>query len=394
VEYSSVPFDAGAAGMLTLAEARSRFAGTEVLGDITFWTRDPALRAVYGKGWAEVALTEPAPVWLYLPDGRFPDGRPVQLTRQAAQQLGSTCKANKRYQEFIPPEKLSDLATWALQEGLKESELKLLTSGTGAGPDDAEVPLAVAQARATVTPFSNLRLLDLVLLAARAKLGNAAADGAVVDYKLWHDLEHSSFRVVFPLVQQVVTGTGTDDDAWAYGIEVSNSATGAKQTRINGYMFRFATTAGITDVEHSAGGFNRRGSSPEAVYAWAADAAGDILDGPAEAFNGLQVLTERNVNAEYERVLAQLFHESPVSKELKLRILAGLEESLDDFTMFSLAHASAEAANLDGTTWREARSLFDLAGHIVHQGGGMCDGSLPDGCRRLLDKDWEAEVSD
>jgi hypothetical protein len=34
--------------------------------------------------------------------------------------------------------------------------------------------------------------------------------------------------------------------------------------------------------------------------------------------------------------------------------------------------------------------VLDLAGFIAHQGGGMCDGSLANGCRRLLPEDWEA----
>lgn len=385
MDYTAVPFDGGAVGMLTVSEARGRLAETEPIDGTTFWTRTEGIEVVYGKGWTEVEMTEAAPVWVTLPDGQV-----FQMTRQAARQLGSTAKVNQRYQEFIPPERLSDLVTWALREGLAESELKLLTAGEGESVTGAPVPLAVGQCRATIVPFSNVRLLDIVLLSIRAKFGHAAADGALVDYKFFHDREHTSFRVVVPAVQQVVTGTGTDDDAWCYGIEVSNSQVGLKQTILSGYMLRLATTAGVTDVEHAAGGFNRRGSNPDDVYGWAAESAQEILDGPDDAFRGLQVLTETEVDGDYSRVLDQLWRERPVAKDLKLRIISAVEGQPREPTMHDLAHAAAEAANLDGATWREVRSLHDLAGHIVHQGGGMCRGQLPNGCRRLLDKDWEA----
>jgi len=383
-EYSPEPFDADEAGLLTVAGAREQLAESDALGSATFWTRADGLAVFYGKGWAETGLTDPAPAWLTLPDGHV-----YQLTRQAAQQLGSTAKANKRYQEFIPPDLLTANVNFALREGLPETEMKLLLAGEGKDRDGAACPLAVAQCRGSVTPFSNARLLDVVLLTIRAKLGHAAADSAAIDYKFFDDREHTSFRVVVPVAQQVITGTGDGDSPWCYGVEVSNSAIGAKQTTVSGYLFSLATAAGITDVERAAGGFQRRGSTPEAAYAWAAEAAEDVLGGMEDAFNGLQVLTGSEVTGDYQRVLGQLFRESPVSKDLKLRVLADVEDRDGDLTMYDLADAVALAANLQDTSWREVRSLHDLAGHIVHQGGGMCRGQLERGCRRLLPTDWE-----
>jgi hypothetical protein len=378
VEYSTEPFDAEQAGLLTVEAVRGHLAESDALGSATFWTREDGLTALYGKGWAEVGLADPTPAWLTLPNGHV-----YQMTRQAAQQLGSTAKANRRYQEFIPPDNLTSDVNFALREGLKSVELKLLLAGEGKDPDGAACPLAVAQCRGTVIPFSDARLLDIVMLTIRAKLGHAAADGAAIDYKFFCDREHSSFRVVVPLAQQVVTG----GEAWCYGVEVSNSATGAKQTTVSGYLFSLASTAGITDLERAAGGFQRRGSTPEAAYAWTAEAAGYVLDGLEDAFNGLRVLTESEVTGDYQKVLEQLFRDSPVAKELKLRILADLEDRDGDLTMYDLADATARTANLEETTWREVRSLHDLAGHIVHQGGGMCRGQLERGCRRLLPMD-------
>lgn len=390
MEYTTVPFTA-ADQLLTPDEARERLAATEPLDHVTFWTGEPGIEIIYGKGWAEGELTDPAPVWLTTPNGVV-----YQLTRQAARQVNSTARIPQKTQEWWPTVLLSGCVGWALTEGLHKKngdgfELKLLLGGKGRNADDTEdVPLAVAQTRATVEPFYNVRLLDVILLAIRAKLGNEAADSALIDYKMFHDLEHTSFRVVIPLAQQVIAGTGTEDDAWCYGIEVSNSLIGLKQTVVSGYLFRFSTMAGLTDVEHGAGGFNRRGSTPEACYAWAAEAAEDILDGMESAFAGLRALPGHVVDGEYGSVMEQYFILSRVSKEIQLRIVTDLEESpAEELTMYDLAAVSAEAANLDGSTWRDVRTVHDLAGFIVHQGGGMCDGSLARGCRRLLPEDWE-----
>jgi len=395
MDFTTVPFEA-ADQMLTVDEAREQLAATDQLGFATFWTGELGVRVEYGKGWFEGLSTAAAPAWLTLPDGTV-----YQLTHQAAKQIGSTGRANKKYQEFLPPEMLSRQVTWALTEGLHKKngdgyELKLLLSDkSGRNQDDTEdVLLAVAQTRATVEPFSNVRLLEVIMLAIRAKLGKEAAASALVDYKLFHDLEHTSFRIVVPVAQQVIAGTGTQDDAWCFGIEVSNSLIGLKQTILSGYLFRLATTAGLSDQEHRTGGFSRRGSTPEAVYAWAAESAEEILGGMESAFNGLRALPGHVVDGEYASVMEQYFTASAVSKDLQLRIVTGLEDApVEELTMYDLATVSADAANLDGSTWRDVRTVHDLAGYIVHQGGGMCDGSFARGCRRLLPEDWEAPES-
>lgn len=391
MDFTTVPFPA-ADQMLTVDEARERLAVTEPLDFITFYTCEPGIEMHYGKGWPDGELTGPSSAWLTVPDGTV-----YQLTRQCASQIGSVARVNQKYAEWLPPQMLSVNVTWALTEGLRKKsgdgmELKLLVAGTGRDEDDTrDVPLAVAQTRVTVEPFSNVELLNAVLLAIRAKLGNEAAESALVDYKFYHDLEHTSFRVVVPLAQQVITGTGTEDDAWCFGIEVSNSLIGHKQTTVLGYLFRFATLAGLTDVEHGAGGFSRRGSTPQAAYNWAGEAAGEILGGIESAFAGLAALPDNIVDGEYGSVMDQYFRLSPVSKDLQLRIMTDLEETpVADVSMYDLAAVSAEAANLDGATWRDVRTVHDLAGFIVHQGGGMCDGTIENGCRRLLPEDWEA----
>jgi hypothetical protein len=394
MEYSTVPFEGRAVGMLTVAEARRRLAETEPIESVGFWTGTGGLAVRFDPQWYAGVETDAAPAWLTLPDGRV-----FQLTKQAAKQVGSEARIPKKLQEFMRTRTLAEHVNWAyndIDEGLGEKELKLLTAGSGREPEAAEgqaepydCPLVVAQCRGTVEPFSNVELLDTVILTIRAKLGDSAADSAWVDYKFSHDLEHTVFRIVVPVAQQVIDGTGEEGDAWCYGVEVHNSLIGLKQLVISGYLFRLGTTAGITDVEHAYGGFSRRGSTPEAAFAWTAEAVEFCLSGAESAFKGVQVLTETEVSDDYPRLLDQLFRDYPVAKDLKLRVLSMLENKSGDLTMYDLAHEAAAAANVEDTNWRGQQSLLYLAGGIVHQGGGMCDGTLPRGCRRLLPEAWD-----
>lgn len=389
MKYSAVPFDAAAAGMLTVPEAVARLSDAEPTDNLRFFLGDPGIDITYGKSWYENQVkTGPVPVWLTVPDGTR-----VQLTYQAALQLGSTCRINQRVQEFFPPAIMHDMVLYALREGLGDkTELKLLLSDKpGEDEDGGEVPLAVAQTRATVTPFSNVTLLETALQAIRDKLGTEAADSAVVDYKLWSDLEHASFQLVLPAVQALMTGTGTDEDAWCYGLSVANSPIGLKQTLIDGYLFRFICTNGAMDVRHSAGGFQRRGSTPEAAYKWAGETATIILGDLEGAFAQVQELTRHPVDDNPRLVLEQLFREHSVPKDQQLRIAEALEAATGPQTMYDLMQDVTRAANMQGLGWRPARALMTLGGHLAEHGGGLCDGSLPKGCRRLLPGDWEEQ---
>jgi hypothetical protein len=390
VAWTSVPFDARAVGMLTVEEALARLAPGDQLGSVVFDCGDPDLTVAHEDGWFARELTDPAPAWLDVPGaGTF------QLTHQAAKQLGSTARIPQRLQEFLPEAVLDDAVNFALRKGLgSKRALKLLTAGAGVSPGGAQVPLAVAQARDTITPFSDVRLLETVLRCVRAQFGDEAADTACVDFKFWRDLEHTSFRVVVPAVQTVLLGTDEEPDAWCYGIEVRNSLTALKQTTVSGYLFRFSTLAGCLDVEHASGGFPRRGSTPEGAFAWTAEACRDIFSGVESAFNGLQALVKQELAGDYSRVVRQLFKDNGVSKEQQLRVVSTLEDYEGQLTMYGLMNVGIEAANLPELGWRQATCLMLYGGDILHRGGGMCDGTLKRGCRRLLPEDWTRDEAE
>jgi hypothetical protein len=384
VAWTSVPFDARAAGMLTVEEALALLAPGDALGEVAFPCGDEGLQVEHDPDWFLGPLTEPAPVWLAVPDaGRF------QLTHQAAKQLGSTARIPQRLQEFLPAGNLSQDVSWAMRKGLGARYLKLLTAGFGADADGVKLPLAVAQCRDTITPFSDVRLLETVLACVRARFGDEAADSACVDFKFHWDLDHTSFRVVIPAVQTILLGTEEPEDPWCYGIEIRNSLTAQKQTMVSGYALRFVTRAGVLDLEHASGGFKRRGSTPEGAYAWTAESCQAIFGGVDSAFGGLQELVKRPLAGDNSRFLRQLFKENSVEKEQRLRVATSLEDYDGDLTMYALMNVAAEAANLPGLGWRQVISLLEFAGDVLHRQGGMCDGSLKHGCRRPLPDDWD-----
>lgn len=389
---SAVSFDDMKAHLFSLDATRNMFSKTEPLEEATFETGEPGIEVEYGdKWWADGDATDPVPVWLALPHGER-----YQLTRQGAVQLGSTCRVNQKFQEFLPAPIMQEIVNWALRTGLGERELKLLTAGTGEYKNGDQVPLAVAQCRATISPFSNLRLLEIVIERARELFGSDA-DSALVDYKTYHDLESSICRVVFPAAQVLMERTGVEDDAWCAGVEFRNSLIGLKQTAITGYLFRFTCTNGMMDIEHSAGGFARRGTTPDEAYTWAQEAVDGVLGGLETTFEDVQTLVDQKVEGFVVADLGELFREYSVPRRLRSVAIETMADTGGVLTSYDLVNAVTRVANLDDLSWKDVDRLLMMGGHLAHDSAGRCSREAP--CMRRLPKDWvqpepaeEAEV--
>lgn len=378
---SAVSFDDMKAHLFSLDAAREMFSKTEPLTEATFDTGDSGIRVEYGENWATGELTDPVPVWLSVPAGER-----YQLTRQGATQLGSTCRVNQKYQEWLPPGLLQDAVNWALRTGLGERELKLLTAGTGEY-NGGEVPLAVAQCRATISPFSNLRLMEIVIERARQLFGSDT-DSALVDYKMHHDLENSICRVVFPAAQVLMERTGVEDDAWCAGVEFRNSLIGLKQTALTGYLFRFTCTNGMMDIEHSSGGFARRGTTPDEAYAWAQEAVDGVLGGLETTFEDVQSLVDQKVEGFVVADLGELFREYKVPRRLRSVAIETMADTGGVLTSYDLVNAVTRVANLDDMSWQDVDRMLMMGGHLAHDSAGRCNAQNP--CMRRLPKDWAA----
>lgn len=365
---------------------RERLSVTEPLDSVVFGAGSAKVRIdetdKEGKRWNDRELTDVAPAWLQVTGGER-----YALTRQAILEIGSECHIPRQYQQEVPTDLLAANVNWWLSSGLGERSFKLLTAGTATAPipegliDAEELPLARAMTRASVSPFSNLALLDIILKGLEKKYGEGSI---LADYKFHHDLESTAFRLIVPGHQRVISGTHIADDTWSAGLQFKNSLTGLKQTALDAYLFRWWCTNGAIDTLPGSGGFARRGTTQEDVLLWARDAVDEILGGLEHTLDEVQEMVAIPVTGDVTAVLADLFtrHSLPVKQQKS--IIAAMADT-DDMTMYGLMQAATQAANGEGMDPRSVESLMRMGGHIVRSSAaGRCEG-----CRRLLPEGWE-----
>lgn len=364
---------------------REKLSATEPLGSAVFNAGGAKVRIdetdAEGKRWNDRELTDVAPAWLEVMGGER-----YALTRQAILEIGSECHIPRQYQQAVPTDLLTANVNWWLSGGLGERGFKLLTSGTAAAPlsdppAGGPIPLARAVTRASVFPFSNLALLDVMAEGLEKKYGKGEI---LVDYKFHHDLEATAFCLIVPGFQRVIEGTHVADDTWSAGLRFKNSLTGLKQTAMDTYLFRWWCTNGAVDTMAGTGGFARRGTTQEDVLVWAREAVDEVLGGLEHTFEEIQAMVEIPVAGDVTSVLADLFtrHSLPVREQKS--IIAAMADT-DDMTMYGLMQAATQAANGEGMDPRSVESLMRMGGHIVRSSAaGRCEG-----CRRLLPEGWE-----
>lgn len=370
---------------------REKLAATEPLDSAVFSTGKVKLRVdetdLEGKRWNDRDLTAIAPAWLEVEGGER-----YALTRQALMEVGSECHLPRKYQEEIPTDLLTANINWWLSGGLGERNFKLLTCGMGAAPlyseGATELPLARAMTRATVSPFSNLALLDILVAGLAKKYGCTEAD-LLVDYKFHHDLEATAMRLIVPGQQRVISGTQIQDDTWSTGLQFKNSLIGLRQTEVNAYLFRWWCTNGAIDT-NGTGGFARRGTTQEDVMAWAKASVDEVLGGLEHTLDEIQGMVGIPVTGEVTTVLADLFtrHSLPVKQQKS--IIAAMADT-DDMTMYGIMQAVTQAANAEDMDRRAVESLMRMGGHIITSAAaGRCSSDAP--CKRLLPEGWTEPV--
>lgn len=386
VHANAVDFDEMRGRLLTLDDIQGRLAASEPLSEVTF-TTGSGVKADFGSApgggpWHMPKKTkftgDAAPVWLTIPDG---EGQ-YQLTDQAASQLASECHITEGYQALVEADPvLAFNVNWWLQSGLGEHELKLLSAGSGIGMDGQEVPLVQAVCRHTVSPFSNLRLLQVMLEGIGKKYGEGEVLG---DYKFHHDLERTHLRLIVPGYQRSIQGTSVHDDTWSLGLDFYNSLTGDRQLELGGYLFRWWCTNGCYDIANQSGGFARRNTTEEDAVEWARESVDEILGHLEPTFDQVQALTSQPVAGDVVTVLKGLFREYGVPRRERTRIIETMADT-PDLSMYELMSAVTMAANIEGLHDRDVHRLLNLGGHIAHASTGLCSN-----CHQLLPEGWEA----
>jgi hypothetical protein len=369
--------------------ARQKLAETEPLFEYVFTTGNVKLvledADAEGKPWFERELTGVAPAYLEVGDG----GDRFQLTRQALMETASVCHIPRAYQVEIPPSLLAQNINWWLSTGLGERDLKMLSSenipvATPATPWPEPGWLARAVCRATISPFSNLALMDRMLAGLEQQYGKGEV---LVDYKFHHDLEATAMRLIVPGKQRVISGTPVADDTWSTGLQLKNSLIGLTQTQLDGYLFRWWCTNGSIDTLATSGGFARRGASEDDALAWAAESVEEILGGLEHTLDEVQEMTSMPVTGDVTTVLGDLFREHGLPGRDQSRVIAAMADT-EDMTMYGLMQAVTQAANLDDLPQRSVEALLRMGGHLVRAASaGRCSKDAP--CRRILPDGWE-----
>lgn len=294
------------------------------------------------------------------------NGQEVPLTKDALLGATSFCGLPKAYVLRTPARLIEDQLNYWYGTGL-DKELQMLTvRGLGA-----------AVTRATVKPFSNLRLLEGVLSGIENKFGKG---DVYVDRKFDHALPETQLRLVIPSSTFTVRDTGVDDDEWSLGINLRNSLTGSDQTWLDGYLFRWWCTNGAIDRHATSGKWSRKsgGQDEETVYEWARGAVDDVLGSLDSAFDSLQEMAHLPMGSDASQIMRDLFENFKISIKDREVITSNLTNS-GSLTAYSLMNAVTAAANLPERSPRDRQALMRAGGELRHALADRC-GS----CHRVL----------
>ena len=361
--------------LLTLDDVRERLTVTEPGGERIFKATDVQMR--YEPAWAagddETAL---APAYLQFTG---PDAPEIQLTKQAALELGAVCRMPREVQKDWPADLLQTVVNRSLSSLLGEKDLKLLVRKNGG----ADVGTAVC--RPTVIPFSNLVMLDRILEGIEAAYGEGEV---LADYKFYHDLEQTNLRLIVPGLQRVITGTRVADDTWSTGIDFRNSLIGLKQTSLGGYLFRWWCTNGCTDTLASVPALSRRETATaEDAYEWCRQSVDEVIGGLESALDAVQASVNVPVPPDQVAVtIRDLFEQHNVPVRERQRVVSELAELDEDMTIYDVSQAITVVANSDRVSPRAVEQLLSLGGHAIHAATERCEG-----CRRLLPAGFSAD---
>ncbi len=352
--------------LLSIDTARERLAATEPLSAYTFSVGDQ-VRFLIDPGWNHALHSKLGgdPVDARIVLGTNGAAQEIPLTKDAFVQAAAACGVRDPYFSRYPAELLEEILNHWFRDGLNDrrgtKDFQLLTAaGVGA-----------AVTRASVVPFSNLRLLDEVLAGIGERYGTDTE--RLADYKFTHNLRRTHLRVIIPGHVR-----GIADDVWSVGISLRNSLTGEDKTSLDGYLFCWTCTNGQTDTRASSGVWSRRGGGTEdVVYAWARDAVDGILGGLGPALDAVQGLTEIPIEGEAHEVLTDLFSYYKVPAAERTKIINNMVEA-DTLTMYSVMAAITQVANDPDLDPGRVDSLMRMGGDLVHAAAERCTA-----CRRL-----------
>lgn len=358
--------------LLTLDETYDRLSTTEPLKRDLFSFGDP-IRFLAETN-AEPALATAAgsdPSGVHVTLGTGQDSRTHPLTRDALTEACQTFKLSAGYVKDCPPGLLVPHLNYWFREGLADVRGKQHFSWL------IRDQHAIALTKQAVAPISNLRLLDAAVCAIQERYGRPEI---LVDYKFTHNLRQTAMRLIVPTADRTMTGTGTPDDIWSIGVNVRNSLTGATQTGVDGYLFRWICTNGQIDTRSTGGHWTRRKDTTEAeALEWAHQAVDDALSGLDGSLDKVQGLAGLSIDRSLGDTLRDIFEHYRIPAILRNRIIAQLEQHDGEVTMYVILSAITSLANESGMDDHQVETLMRHGGDFTHTAESRCQG-----CHRML----------
>lgn len=290
------------------------------------------------------------------------------LSKDALLTMTTALGITRDYVCKVPGELLAPhLNYWWSMGGLP---FRILTSQNNFG---------IAAVKKSITPFSNVQLLDQAVAAIKEKYGESCE--ILVDYKFQHDLRASHFRLILPGVTRHIESyrdSSADMDNWSVGVEIRNSIIGEKPLSLRGYLFAWICTNGATSVHASSGNYNRRtmGQGAE-VYEWARGQVDAILGGLEHELDAVGDLVSVPLDGGVSQVMQSVFERYRVPLASRQQIIENLVDS-DDLTAYGLMAAITQAANNEALPFGQVASLLEIGGDLPHSMSDRCTS-----CNRL-----------
>jgi hypothetical protein len=378
----SVTVDQMRPKLYTLEQVQRVLARTEPMRPRTFSVGDPYLHFRAEPGWQHGVKAKDGnePVGVYAVLGN-PAGTSngvitaseYQMTRST---LEETCLAfgfKRDYTRSCPAELLVPHMNYWFREGLldqpkRNRDFQYLVNGD----------TAVAFTRQSLTPFSNLSLLEQAVAGIEAKFGTGVE--ILADYKFSHTLRQTYLRLIIPSADTIIADSGTRGDIWSRGVAVKNSLTGTSQTAIEGYLFRWVCTNGQIDTQASSGVWTRRKGATEAeVYEWARQAVDEALSGLDGAFIRFGDLTQIGIEGSLADTIRDVFEHHKIPIHQRPKIIRYLEEYDGEITMYVIMNAITQVANETGLEPATVDSLLRVGGDFARSADQRCGA-----CHRML----------
>lgn len=343
--------------LFSLDTARAALANTEPL---TSAALDPDSTSFHLNDWnldqvlvESMGDTDTVAATVRLGSAEFP------LTKEALLEATSAVGLSKAFVTRTPGTLIEPLLNHCIQQGTRDMKL-LITRGVGA-----------AFTRATINPFSNLLLLDNMLEGVRDRFGDTEI---LVDYKFNHTLAATNLRLVLPESQRILEHTGTANDVWSTGIQLTNSLIGKKQTSIEGYLFRWTCTNGATTTQVSSGPWSRKsGGQGDEVYVWARDAVDAVLGGLEGALDQVQHLVDVPVGGAVADILLDAFNTYKIPAAERDMITANMLNTEEALNMYTVMQAITQVANTPDLESSHVDRLLAAGGDLAHTVASRCD---------------------